>query len=168
MELRLPPSVHPSVGDTRLVTRLVVRPMRSKAVGRSTSKLLQLNFRRLQQQGRFSTAFSVYSMVEAGSFVDGILLRSCPPAAEEATALHPTTDGELSRRATTDSDGERATDAKGSSQQQPAVPSGIEQAVVGLAKVTVEAEAGVAAMGDGRAKGLKKSGEDRLLIGIKT
>ena len=109
-------------------------------------------------------------MFEAGSFVDGILLRSCPPAAEEATALHPTTDGELSRRATTDSDGERATDAKGSSQQQPAVsstvPSGLEQAEAGLAKVAVEAEAGVAAMGDGRAKGLKKSGEDRLLVGI--
>ena len=112
-------------------------------------------------------------MAEVGSFVASVLLRSCPPAGAESTALPSTTRSSTSSSSTLEAcsvpesdprdcgnGGEcAATVAEGRSQQAAAFCAemggsherGIEQV-----------EAGLAAMGDGRAMGLKKSGELRI------
>ena len=119
------------------------------------------------------------SMAEIGSFVDRVLLRSCPPAGEESTdALPPTTRSSTSSSSTLEAcsspksdprdcgnDGEcAATVARGRSQQAAALSAEMG----GSHERSIEqAEAGLAAMGSGRAMGLKKSGEARLTTDIK-
>ena len=132
---------------------------------------------------------SVVFMNEPGSFVDRVLLRSCPPAGEEATALRPTTSSSLTSSVSTleqadsaptpdqvllpdrgDAGECAATEAKGRpwrpSRQQAAAaspPAAAFCAEVGGSherSTAEQAEAGLAAMGEARAMGLKKSGED--------
>ena len=117
-------------------------------------------------------------MAEIGSFVDRVLLRSCPPAGEESTALRPTTRSSTSSSSTLEARSvpksdprdcgndaaHAATVAKGRSQQAAALSAEIG----GSHERSIEqAEAGLAAMGNGRAMGLKKSGEARLTTDIK-